>query len=136
MEIGRTTLLAASVLGFAHMATAEGLTDMTVAEREAFRAEVRSYLIENFPNTNPQVKRMWMGSNEPGFVEFRLVGQTVCRESRCGEVAQCTLPRAVPQCPVLPFEVESEHQRLSDPGILEERRSTWTPTTRSSAMPC
>ncbi len=35
---------------------------------------VRSYLFENFPNTNPQVKRMWMGSNEPGFVEFRLVG--------------------------------------------------------------
>ena len=35
---------------------------------------VRGYLIENFPNTNPQVKRMWMGSNEPGYVEFRLVG--------------------------------------------------------------
>jgi len=35
---------------------------------------VRSYLIENFPNTNPQVKRMWMGSNEPGFVEFRIIG--------------------------------------------------------------
>jgi multidrug efflux pump subunit AcrB len=35
---------------------------------------VRGYLFENFPNTNPQVKRMWMGSNEPGYVEFRLIG--------------------------------------------------------------
>ena len=47
MKIGRTALLTASVLGFAHMANAEGLTDMTDAEREAFRAEVRAYLIEN-----------------------------------------------------------------------------------------
>jgi multidrug efflux pump subunit AcrB len=35
---------------------------------------VRSYLIETFANVNPQVKRMWMGSNEPGYVEFRLIG--------------------------------------------------------------
>ena len=47
MKIGRTALLAAGALGFAQMATAEGLTDMTNAERDAFRAEVRAYLIEN-----------------------------------------------------------------------------------------
>jgi multidrug efflux pump subunit AcrB len=35
---------------------------------------VRSYLIEQSPNVNPQVKRMWMGANEPGFLEFRLIG--------------------------------------------------------------
>ncbi len=35
---------------------------------------VRSYLIETFANVNPQVKRMWLGSNEPGYVEFRLIG--------------------------------------------------------------
>ncbi len=46
----------------------------TAEQAPAVVERVRSYLIENFPNTNPQVKRMWMGSNEPGFVEFRLVG--------------------------------------------------------------
>ena len=35
---------------------------------------VRQHLLENFPSVNARVKRMWLGSNEPAFVEFRLVG--------------------------------------------------------------
>jgi protein-disulfide isomerase len=47
MRNGLTALLTAGALAFAQMVAAEGLTDMTDAEREAFRAEVRTYLIEN-----------------------------------------------------------------------------------------
>ncbi len=35
---------------------------------------VRRHLLENFPGVNARVKRMWLGSNEPAFVEFRLIG--------------------------------------------------------------
>jgi len=35
---------------------------------------VRQHLLENFPGVNARVKRMWLGSNEPAFVEFRLIG--------------------------------------------------------------
>ena len=35
---------------------------------------VRRHLLENFPDVNARVKRMWLGSNEPAFVEFRLIG--------------------------------------------------------------
>ena len=47
MKMGKTALLAAGIIGVSFMASAEGLTDMTDAERESFRAEVRTYLIEN-----------------------------------------------------------------------------------------
>ena len=35
---------------------------------------VRRHLLDNFPSVNARVKRMWLGANEPAFVEFRLVG--------------------------------------------------------------
>jgi len=35
---------------------------------------VRQHLLESFPSVNARVKRMWLGSNEPAFVEFRLIG--------------------------------------------------------------
>lgn len=42
-----TTTLALVATVFALPATAQGITDMTDAERQAFRAEVRQYLLEN-----------------------------------------------------------------------------------------
>ncbi|MDJ0982020.1 MAG: efflux RND transporter permease subunit [Kiloniellales bacterium] len=32
------------------------------------------YLAESFPDVEPQLKRMWMGSSEPGLLEIRLIG--------------------------------------------------------------
>jgi len=37
-------------------------------------ARLRRFLAENVPEANPQLKRMWMGANEPALVEYRLVG--------------------------------------------------------------
>jgi len=34
----------------------------------------QDYLLANFPNVNARLKRMWLGANEPAFVEFNLVG--------------------------------------------------------------
>ncbi len=36
--------------------------------------QVRRELLENYPGVNARVKRMWLGANEPGYVEFRLIG--------------------------------------------------------------
>ena len=57
----------------AHVAFAVVNTETAEQTPEVVQ-RVRNYLFENFPNTNPQVKRMWMGANEPGYVEFRLIG--------------------------------------------------------------
>ncbi len=46
----------------------------TAEQAPAVIARVREHLLDNFPNVNARVKRMWMGSNEPGLVEIRLVG--------------------------------------------------------------
>jgi len=35
---------------------------------------VRQHLLNNFPSVNARAKRMWLGANEPAFVEFRLIG--------------------------------------------------------------
>jgi multidrug efflux pump len=35
---------------------------------------VREELLQNYPSVNARVKRMWLGANEPAFVEFRLIG--------------------------------------------------------------
>jgi len=35
---------------------------------------VRQYLLNEVPSANARVKRMWLGANEPAFVEFRLIG--------------------------------------------------------------
>ena len=35
---------------------------------------LRRHLLDNFPSVNGRVKRMWLGANEPAYVEFRLVG--------------------------------------------------------------
>ena len=40
----------------------------TVVER------LRAHLYRNFPNVNARVKGMWLGGNEPGLVQLRLVG--------------------------------------------------------------
>jgi len=40
----------------------------TVMER------LRRHLLSNFPHANGRVKQMWLGSDEPGFVEIRLFG--------------------------------------------------------------
>jgi len=41
----------------------------------AVAARMRAYLADHFPNVNARVKRMWLGSNEPGFVQYRLIGR-------------------------------------------------------------
>ena len=41
----------------------------TVVER------LRVHLYRNFPNVNARVKGMWLGGNEPGLVELRLIGE-------------------------------------------------------------
>ncbi len=35
---------------------------------------LRQHLLDNFPSVNARVKRMWLGANEPAYVEFRLIG--------------------------------------------------------------
>jgi multidrug efflux pump subunit AcrB len=35
---------------------------------------LRRHLLDNFPSVNARVKRMWLGANEPAYVEFRLIG--------------------------------------------------------------
>ena len=40
-------------------------------------ARVKAHLADNYPDVNSRVKRMWLGANEPGLVEFRLVGPDV-----------------------------------------------------------
>lgn len=34
----------------------------------------QQHLLANFPNVNARLKRMWLGANEPAFVEFDLIG--------------------------------------------------------------
>jgi multidrug efflux pump subunit AcrB len=36
---------------------------------------VRQYFIDHIPEANGRVKQMWMGSEEPGFLEIRIYGQ-------------------------------------------------------------
>ncbi len=36
---------------------------------------VRQYFVEHSPEANGRVKQMWMGSEEPGFLEIRIYGQ-------------------------------------------------------------
>ena len=34
----------------------------------------RQHLLANFPDVNARVKRMWLGANEPAYLEYRVVG--------------------------------------------------------------
>jgi len=40
----------------------------------AVMERLRQHLLANFPHANGRVKQMWLGSDEPGFLEIRLIG--------------------------------------------------------------
>jgi multidrug efflux pump len=51
----------------------------------------QQYLLANFPDVNARLKRMWLGANEPAYVEFNLIGLNADELYRKGQLIERAL---------------------------------------------
>jgi multidrug efflux pump subunit AcrB len=51
----------------------------------------QDYLLANFPDVNARLKRMWMGANEPAYVEFNILGRDIDELYEKGRVIEQAL---------------------------------------------
>ncbi len=51
----------------------------------------RDHLLANFPDVNARIKRMWMGANEPAYVEFNIFGRDIDELYQKGQIVEYAL---------------------------------------------
>jgi multidrug efflux pump len=92
----------------------------------------RDYLLANLPDANARLKRMWLGANEPAYVEFNLIGRDAEELYRKGQAIEHALldtagidyVRNSWENKVLRIDVEVDQVRARRAGVTSEEVAT------------